>query len=114
MGYWESITVSPTQSITIPWGKWSWIQSIDDIINMFPKIVIHVAPDCYIGAQDPKKNNKIKIIKIKYKLKKHEMKNEDYFENIDMSFYSKTLDIKKQHWGKELMNFFSIKKNKND
>ena len=62
-----------------------------------------VIQNCYIGAQDPKNDNKIKIIKINPKKECDKKFAGDLFENIDMSSYAKTLDIKKQHWGKELI-----------
>tara|TARA_B110000285_G_C14844735_1_gene477045 strand:- start:156 stop:386 length:231 start_codon:yes stop_codon:yes gene_type:complete len=42
--------------VTIPWGKWAWYAS---------ESTQKVIQDYYLGAQDPKNNNEIKIIKIR-------------------------------------------------
>ena len=56
VGYWESISVGASLSLTVPWGKWAWYAT---------DTVQKVTQDYYLGSQDPKNNNEIKIIKIK-------------------------------------------------
>lgn len=74
-----------------------------------------VAQDYYLGAQDPKNNNEVKIIKVKPSGTKTDKAPAfyDYFYNVDMSEYTKTLNMKKQHWGKDLL-IRIFKKNAND
>jgi len=107
IGYWESIAVDASLSLTIPWGKWTWYVS-----DNMQKVI----QDYYLGAQDPKNNNEIKIIKIKPSNTKSESKGlpfYDYFYNVEMSEYTKTLNMKKQHWGKDLL-IRIFKRNAND